>query len=106
MILKSLKFFIDPPKSWQDYLRRRQQMGGKWPKCGAIPIDDVDLTGARLVEATASGNEAELVLQPSDERLASVRIRLRPAQSELPGAEDFSGFSQNPFPNYLSVDFL
>ncbi len=84
---------IDRPASWEEYLRRRQQMNGKWPKCGGVPVEEVDLTGARVVDATASGNEAKIVLQPPDERLASVQIRVWPAQSELPGAEDLSGFS-------------
>lgn len=84
---------IDPPKSWQDYLHRRQQMSGKWPKCGGVPIEEVDLTGARVAAATASGNQAKIVLQPPDHRLASVHIRLQPALSDLPGAHDLRGFS-------------
>ncbi len=84
---------IRRPTSWEDYLRKRAQAGGKWPSCGQLPIEDVELAGARIIEATAHGNEAKILLQPPGPRLRLVELRLRPAQLSLPGAGTLTGFA-------------
>lgn len=84
---------LERPSSWADYLRQRERSGGKWPSCGRLQVEDIDLTGARIVEAMARGNEARILLEPADERLRLVEIRLHPAELALPGAPALAGFA-------------